>query len=167
MKRFLTVLLVALMSFSCCAVSAYVGPGSIPTPEPTMAPETPGSVMSAITGILESAFGSSPELISIIEQLFGKTQEYSDEYLRSFLRTTAEKYGFSLPDKQINSLLSLFRSLEKNDSSDLMKRVTDLQKAFTKAQTFTSKALHVFRTVRKGVQNAVEWVGNVIRWFRH
>ena len=166
MKRFLSVLLVAVMSFACCGVSAFVGPNPVPTVEPTTGPETPGSVQTAIIGILESAFGSSPDLISSIRQLFGKTREYSDEYLRSFLRETTEKYGFSLSEKQINALLSLLRSLETNDN-DLANRIKDLQKAFTKAQTTASKALHVFRTLRKGVQDAAKWIGNVIRWFRH
>ena len=166
MKRILSVVLVLLMSFSFCAVSAYVGPGPIPTVEPTAAPETPGSVQTAIMGILESAFGNAPELISSIQQLFGKTQEFSDEYLRTFLRSTAEKYGISLPEKQINALLSLFRSLEKNDSADLMKRIKELQKTFSKAQSAASKALHIFRTIRSGVQDAAKWIGNVIRRFR-
>lgn len=167
MKRFLSVLLAAVMSFACCGVSAFVGPSPVPTVEPTTGPETPGSVQTAIIGILESAFGNSPDLISSIRQLFGKTSEYSDEYLRSFLRETTEKYGFSLPDKQINALLSLLRSLEINDSKDLTNRIKDLQKAFTKAQTTASKALHVFRTLCKGVQDAANWIGDAIRWFRH
>ena len=167
MKRYLSILLVTVMSFACCGVSAFVGPSPLPTTEPTDAQETPGSVQTAIIGILESAFGNSPDLISSIRQLFGKTREYSDDYLRSFLRETTEKYGFSLPDKQIDALFSLLRSLENNDSNDLMNRIKDLQKAFTKAQTTASKALHIFRTVRKGVQNAVKWIGDVFHWFRH
>lgn len=167
MKRLLSVLLVALMSFSCCAVSAYVGPGPVPTAAPTAAPQMPGTIQSTITGILESAFGSAPELISSIQDLFGKTQELSDDYLRSFLLTTAEKYGISLPDNQIGALLSLFRSLENNDSKDLMKRVKELQRVLTKAQSTASKVLHIFRTIRSGVQSAVKWTGDVIRWFRH
>ena len=166
MKRFVTGLLAVIMSLCCCGVSAYVGPEPIPTAVPTSAPETPGSIQSAIIGILESVYDNSPELISSLQQLFGKTQELSDEYLRSFLRSTVEKYGFTLPEKQMNALLSLLRSLEKNDTRDITKRVKELQKALSKAQTTASKALHVFRTVRKGVQSAAEWIGNVIRWFR-
>lgn len=166
MKRLLSVLLVLCLSASCCAVSAYVGPGPATTPVPTPAPETPGSLQAAIDGILDSALGSAPELISSIRELFGNTQEYSDQYLRSYLRSLAEKYDITLPENQINALISLFRSLEKNDSKDLTRRIKDLQKAFDKAQTTASKALHVFRTIRKGVQSAVEWAGDVISWFR-
>lgn len=167
MKRILSVLLVLLISFSFCGVSAYVGPGPMPTATPTAVPEMPGSIQTTIMGILESAFGNAPELISSIQELFGKTQEFSDDYLRSFLRSTAEKYGISIPENQINSLLSLFRSLEKNDSRDLMKRVKELQKTFTKAQSTASKILHVIRTLGRGIQEAANWVGDVIRWFRH
>ena len=166
MKRLLSVLLVLCMSLSCCAVSAWFGPGPSPTIEPTPMPESPGAFQTAIAGILESALGSAPELISGIQELFGKSQEYSDDYLRSFLWSLGDNCGITLPENQINALISLLRSLEKNDSRDITKRIEDLQKTFQKAQTTTSKVLHVFRTVRNGVQAVAEWVVGVVRWFK-
>lgn len=101
------------------------------------------------------------ELAGQIKSLLDVAKNLSDETLAPLIRSAISKYGFTMDESQLNTLLSFFRSSGEEKDKSLSSRIQDLQDTVSKVSETASKAARFFRTVRRSFQEVVNWFSHV------
>ena len=103
------------------------------------------------------------ELAGQIKSLLDVAQNLTDETLAPLIRSTMSKYGLSMNDEQLSTLLSFFRSAgeEKEKEQSLASKLEGLQDTVTKVTETASKAARFLRTVRRSFHEVVLWFSHV------
>ena len=96
-----------------------------------------------ITGNLAEVLGDvdATELVNELKKVLSQTKDMTDDQLRQEILSIAQSMNIALTDAQVSQLVSLCRSLEKLDLSQLTDQINSIAKAVTgasKAQTFLS-----------------------------
>lgn len=96
-----------------------------------------------VTGSLADAFGSvdSLAIVNDLKLMLDKTKDMSDDELRQTITEIAGRYGVNLNETQMNQLVSLCRSLENLDPSQLRERVQKVQDTFRRASEAKDKVV--------------------------
>lgn len=89
-----------------------------------------GTQELTVTAELAEEIGSadSAAIVNQLKLILDETENMSDEELRTEIKKIAEEYDVSLSDSQIDSLISLCRSMEKLDVEALKEKVEQVQK---------------------------------------
>ncbi len=103
------------------------------------------------------------ELAGQIKSLLDVAQNLTDETLAPLIRSTISKYGLSMNDGQLSTLLSFFRSAgeEKEKEQSLASKLEGLQDTVTKVTETASNAARFLRTVRRSFHEVVVWFSHV------
>lgn len=116
-----------------------------------------GTQELTVTAELADQIGSadSTAIVNELKLILDETSKMSDEELRQQILAIAEEYGVNLTDEQISKLISLCRSLEKLDVSQLKEKVE-------KAQQYLMDMAHAKEGVRQFVSDLGDSVSKVV-----
>ena len=92
-------------------------------------------------------------LLSDLTALAGKTAGMDDDELRDAVLALAEKHGVHLVDSQVEQLMSLCRTLEKLNASQLRERVDALKKELN-----PGGLRGAWQSVVRAVTDAADWI---------
>ena len=101
------------------------------------------------------------ELAGQIKSLLDVAKNLSDETLRPLISSAMSKFGFTMDESQLNTLLSFFRSSGEEKDKSLSSKLQDLQETVGKVTETASKAARFLRTVRRSFQEIVNWFSHV------
>ncbi len=115
-----------------------------------------GAEELVVTGELAEYIGSddATEMINELKSMLDKTQNMTDDEVRSEIRNLADLYSVSLTNSQIEQVLSLVRKLEGLDADQLQQQLVGIAKAAQTANKATEVASQVYDDV-KGFFSAV------------
>jgi len=115
-----------------------------------------GTQELVITAELADQIGEydATTIVNELKLLLDETKAMSDDELREQIITIADEYNISITDPQISQLISLCRSLEKLDTSELKARVESMQTAIknlSNAQETAGKVTESIKTFFKAI----------------
>lgn len=119
-----------------------------------------GTQELVITAELADQIGSydAAAIVNELKLILDETKNMTDEQLRQQIVSIAEAYNVTITDTQIDQLISLCRSLEKLDSSELKARVESVQKTIKKL----SEAKNTATKISEGIKNFFQAVSNFL-----
>ena len=108
-----------------------------------------------ITGELANEIGSmdSTSIVNDLKLMLDETKNMSDDQLRQTINEIAGEYQVKLSDHQVEQLISLCRSLEGLDQSELRSRVEEIQGTLKKLSEAKTKVVGFVQTVKKVVES--------------
>lgn len=124
-----------------------------------------GTQELTVTAELADEIGSadSTAIVNELKLILDKTKDMTDEELRQQIIDIAKKYDVTLTDSQIDSLISLCRSMEKLDIDQLKQKVEEVQQYLKDIVTKHGEVKQFLSTVADTV---TEFVNKVIDFFK-
>lgn len=125
-----------------------------------------GTQELTITAELAEEIGSadSAAIVNELKLILDETKDMTDDELREEIKRIAEEYDVSLNDSQIDSLISLCRSMEKLDIDALKDKVEEVQQ-YLKDIVKTHGEVKQF--LANVADTVTEFVNKVIDFFRN
>ena len=119
--------------------------------------------MLTVTGELAESIGDADasDIVTGITDMLGETASMTDEELKTVILAISGQYNVSLTNSQIDSLISLYRSLESLNEAGLLEKVQQLQGTIEKVSTATSGIIGFFRTLKAGIDKIMEIIGKI------
>lgn len=116
-----------------------------------------GTEELTVTAELADEIGSadSTAIVNELKLILDETKNMSDDELRQQIIDIAEEYGVNLSDEQIAKLISLCRSLEKLDISQLKEKVEQ-------AQQYLMNVVNAKSNVKQFISNLGDSVSHVV-----
>jgi uncharacterized protein YpuA (DUF1002 family) len=124
-----------------------------------------GTQELAVTSQLANELGAedSTAIVSDLKEILDQTKDMSDDELRAKIGEIAKEYNKTLTEKQTDQLISLCRSMEKMDTSELLERVNEAKEtiktaaeAKTKAVGFIAKVKEIITSIGNFFQNIID-----------
>ncbi len=127
-----------------------------------------GTQELAVTSDLASEIGSkdSTAIVNELKGILDETKEMSDSELRGKIAEIAKEYNTTLTDKQTNQLVSLCRSMEKMDTSELLERVNEAKQTLQKMADAKTKAVGFNAKVQQVVTSIADFFQTIIDHFK-
>ena len=127
-----------------------------------------GTQELAVTSDLASEIGSkdSTAIVNELKGILDETKEMSDSELRGKIAEIAKEYNTTLTDKQTNQLVSLCRSMEKMDTSELLERVNEAKQTLQKMADAKTKAVGFIAKVQQVVTSIADFFQTIIDHFK-
>lgn len=124
-----------------------------------------GTQELTVTAELADEIGSadSAAIVNELKLILDQTKDMTDEELRQQIIDIAKKYDVTLTDSQIDSLISLCRSMEKLDIDQLKQKVEEVQQYLKDIVTKHGEVKQFLSTVADTV---TEFVNKVIDFFK-
>ncbi len=124
-----------------------------------------GTQELTVTAELAEEIGSadSAAIVNQLKLILDETKNMSDDELRGQIKKIAEEYKVSLSDSQIDSLISLCRSMEKLDTAALKEKVEQVQKYLKDIVTKQGEIKQFLSNVADTVSEFVSKVVSFIR----
>lgn len=124
-----------------------------------------GTQELTVTAELAEEIGSadSAAIVNELKLMLDQTKDMSDEELREQIVKIADEYDVTLTDSQIDSLISLCRSLEKLDVNQLKEKVEQVQKYLTDMANTHGSVTQFLSNVADTV---TEFVNKIIDFFK-
>ena len=124
-----------------------------------------GTQELTVTAELADEIGSadSTAIVNELKLILDKTKDMTDEELRQQIIDIAKKYDVTLTDSQIDSLISLCRSMEKLDIDQLKQKVEEVQQYLKHIVAKHGEVKQFLSTVADTV---TEFVNKVIDFFK-
>lgn len=125
-----------------------------------------GTQELTITAELAEEIGSadSAAIVNELKLILDETKDMTDDELREEIKRIAEEYNVTLNDSQIDSLISLCRSMEKLDIDALKDKVEEVQQ-YLKDIVKTHGEVKQF--LANVADTVTEFVNKVIDFFRN
>ena len=119
----------------------------------------------ATTAELAQAIGDydSVEIVNELKLILNETKDMTDDQLREEIKKIAAEYDVSLTDSQIDSLISLCRSMEKLDTAALKEKVEQVQKYL---KDIVSKQGEIKQFLSNVADTVTEFVNKVVDFIR-
>ena len=119
----------------------------------------------ATTAELAQAIGDydSVEIVNELKLILNETKDMTDDQLREEIKKIAAEYDVSLTDSQIDSLVSLCRSMEKLDTAALKEKVEQVQKYL---KDIVSKQGEIKQFLSNVADTVTEFVNKVVDFIR-
>lgn len=124
-----------------------------------------GTQELTVTAELADEIGSadSTAIVNELKLILDKTKDMTDEELRQQIIDIAKKYDVTLTDSQIDSLISLCRSMEKLDIDQLKQKVEEVQQYL---KDIVAKHGEVKQFLSTVADTVTEFVNKVIDFFK-
>lgn len=124
-----------------------------------------GTQELTITAELAEEIGSadSAAIVNELKLILDETKDMTDDELRAEIKRIAEEYDVTLNDSQIDSLISLCRSMEKLDIDALKQKVEDVQQ-YLKDIVKTHGEVKQF--LSNVAETVTEFVNKIIDFFK-
>ncbi len=124
-----------------------------------------GTQELTVTAELADEIGSadSTAIVNELKLILDQTKEMTDDELRQEIIDIAKKYDVTLTDSQIDSLISLCRSMEKLDIDQLKQKVEEVQQYLKDIAAKHGEVKQFLSTVADTV---TEFVNKVIDFFK-
>lgn len=125
-----------------------------------------GTKELTITAELADEIGSadSTAIVNELKIILDETKNMTDDELREQIKQIAGKYEVTLNDSQIDQLISLCRSMEKLDISELKQKVEEVQQ-YIKNVAETKGNVEKF--LSEAADTVTEFVNKVIDFFKN
>ena len=125
-----------------------------------------GTQELTITAELADEIGSadSTAIVNELKLILDETKDMTDDELREQIKQIAGKYEVTLNDSQIDQLISLCRSMEKLDISELKQKVEEVQQ-YIKNVAETKGNVEKF--LSEAADTVTEFVNKVIDFFKN
>lgn len=125
--------------------------------------KTAGTEELVVTGELADMLGNADatELVGRLKEVLNQTINMNDDEVRAEIKAIAKEMNIEVSDGQVESLLSLIRSLEKLDVKDLEKKINDFKNtvnALNKTEKFFS---NVFESVKGFFKSVGDFFSNL------
>ena len=119
----------------------------------------------ATTAELAQAIGDydSVEIVNELKLILNETKDMTDDQLREEIKKIAAEYDVSLTDSQIDSLVSLCRSMEKLDTAALKEKVEQVQKYL---KDIVSKQGEIKQFLSNVADTVTEFVNKIVDFIR-
>ncbi len=124
-----------------------------------------GTQELTVTAELADEIGSadSTAIVNELKLILDQTKEMTDDELRQEIIDIAKKYDVTLTDSQIDSLISLCRSMEKLDIDQLKQKVEEVQQYLKDIAAKHGEVKQFLSTVADTV---TEFINKVIDFFK-
>ncbi len=124
-----------------------------------------GTQELTVTAELAEEIGSadSAAIVNQLKLILDETKNMSDDELREQIKKIAEEYGVTLSDSQIDSLISLCRSMEKLDTAALKEKVEQVQQYL---KDIVSKQGEIKQFLTNVADTVTEFVNKVVSFIR-
>lgn len=124
-----------------------------------------GTQELTVTAELAEEIGStdSAAIVNQLKLILDETKDMTDDELREEIKKIAEKYDVTLTDSQIDSLISLCRSMEKLDTAALKEKVEQVQKYL---KDIVSKQGEIKQFLSSVADTVTEFVNKVVSFIR-
>lgn len=124
-----------------------------------------GTQELTVTAELADEIGSadSTAIVNELKLILDQTKDMTDEELRQQIIDIAKKYDVTLTDSQIDSLISLCRSMEKLDIDQLKQKVEEVQQYL---KDIVAKHGEVKQFLSTVADTVTEFVNKVIDFFK-
>ena len=125
-----------------------------------------GTQELTVTAELAEQIGSadSTAIVNALKLILDETKNMTDEQLRQQIIDIAAEYDVTLTDSQIDQLISLCRSMEKLDVSELKAKVEQVQQYLKDIANVKTTVKQFFADLGDGV---TQFVNSVISFFRN
>ena len=125
-----------------------------------------GTKELTITAELADEIGSadSTAIVNELKLILDQTKDMTDDELREQIKQIAEKYDVTLTDSQIDQLISLCRSMEKLDISELKQKVEEVQQYI---KNIAETKGNVEKFLSEAADTVTEFVNKVIDFFKN
>ena len=127
-----------------------------------------GTQELAVTSDLANEIGSydSTSIVNELKGMLNETKDMSDSQLRDEIGKIASEYKTTLTDKQTDQLVSLCRSMEKMDSSELLQRVNEVKNTVKKMAEAKTKAVGFIQKVQNVITSVADFFHDIIAHFK-
>ena len=105
----------------------------------------------------------STAIVNQLKLILDQTKDMTDDQLREEIKKIAAEYDVSLTDSQIDSLVSLCRSMEKLDTAALKEKVEQVQKYL---KDIVSKQGEIKQFLSNVADTVTEFVNKVVDFIR-
>lgn len=124
-----------------------------------------GTQELTVTAELAEEIGStdSAAIVNQLKLILDETKDMTDDELREEIKKIAEEYDVTLTDSQIDSLISLCRSMEKLDTAALKEKVEQVQKYL---KDIVSKQGEIKQFLSSVADTVTEFVNKVVSFIR-
>ncbi len=124
-----------------------------------------GTQELTVTAELAEEIGStdSAAIVNQLKLILDETKNMSDDELREQIKEIAEEYDVTLTDSQIDSLISLCRSMEKLDTAALKEKVEQVQQYL---KDIVSKQGEIKQFLSNVADTVTEFVNKVVDFIR-
>lgn len=124
-----------------------------------------GTQELTVTAELAEEIGStdSAAIVNQLKLILDETKDMTDDELREEIKKIAEEYDVTLTDSQIDSLISLCRSMEKLDAAALKEKVEQVQKYL---KDIVSKQGEIKQFLSSVADTVTEFVNKVVSFIR-
>ena len=124
-----------------------------------------GTQELTVTAELAEEIGStdSAAIVNQLKLILDETKDMTDDELREEIKKIAEEYDVNLTDSQIDSLISLCRSMEKLDTAALKEKVEQVQKYL---KDIVSKQGEIKQFLSSVADTVTEFVNKVVSFIR-
>ena len=125
-----------------------------------------GTKELTITAELADEIGSadSTAIVNELKIILDETKNMTDDELREQIKQIAGKYEVTLNDSQIDQLISLCRSMEKLDISELKQKVEEVQQYI---KNIAETKGNVEKFLSEAADTVTEFVNKVIDFFKN
>ena len=111
----------------------------------------------------EIGSADSTAIVNQLKLILDQTKDMTDDQLREEIKKIAAEYDVSLTDSQIDSLVSLCRSMEKLDTAALKEKVEQVQKYL---KDIVSKQGEIKQFLSNVADTVTEFVNKVVDFIR-
>ena len=124
-----------------------------------------GTQELTVTAELADEIGSadSTAIVNQLKLILDQTKDMTDDQLREEIKKIAAEYDVSLTDSQIDSLVSLCRSMEKLDTAALKEKVEQVQKYL---KDIVSKQGEIKQFLSNVADTVTEFVNKIVDFIR-
>lgn len=124
-----------------------------------------GTQELTVTAELAEEIGStdSAAIVNQLKLILDETKDMTDDELREEIKKIAEEYDVTLTDSQIDSLISLCRSMEKLDTAALKEKVEQVQQYL---KDIVSKQGEIKQFLSNVADTVTEFVNKVVSFIR-
>lgn len=124
-----------------------------------------GTQELTVTAELAEEIGSadSAAIVNQLKLILDETKDMTDDQLREEIKKIAEEYNVTLTDSQIDSLISLCRSMEKLDTAALKEKVEQVQQYL---KDIVAKQGEIKQFLSNVADTVTEFVNKVVEFIR-
>ena len=127
-----------------------------------------GTQELAVTSDLANQLGSydSTSIVNELKGILGETKTMTDDALREKIGEIAKDYKTTLTDKQTDQLVSLCRTMEKMDESELLQRVNEVKDTVQKMAQAKTKAVGFITKVQQIAISIADFFKDIVDHFK-
>ena len=101
------------------------------------------------------------KIVNELKKVLGQTAEMTDEELKEEIKSIAESLNSQLTDEQVERLVTLVRTLEKMDTSELIERVESIKDTAKSLSNVGQKMSDFFEGVKSFFASVANFFGNL------